>query len=97
MARRKQRVREQVLEQAMSDVADREDYYGNPLINHARVSTLMAAYQRCKGDTPPDSPIDSIIFQILTNVARLIETPSHQPAWENIAGYAAIGAEVSNG
>lgn len=82
-----------VLNQVIKDVKDREALYGSPIVNHSRVAILISAYQECKGDK--FEPVDSIMFQILSNIARLIETPDNKAAWENIAGYAAIGHEVT--
>lgn len=84
----------QVLNQAIADVKDREPIYGPADVNHARVARLWAAYCNCKANPNEVDPVDSIMFQILTNIARLIETPSHKGSWDNIAGYAGIGYEV---
>jgi hypothetical protein len=84
-----------VLEQAIKDVAERESTYGKPSVNHARIARLWAAYQSCKANRDVVAPIDSVMFQLLTNIARLIETPNNKEAWDNIAGYAGIGWEVS--
>ena len=89
-----------MLEQAISDVADREGYYGDPQINHWRIAKLMEAYMEAKAVTNKGvfvpSAVDSVAFQIITNLARLMETPNHKPAWENIAGYSGIGYEVTS-
>jgi hypothetical protein len=91
---KKLRPREEVLHQALTDVADREGVYGPPLQNHQRIAILLEAYQRALG-RPYIEPVDSILFQILTNIARLMETPGHKQTWDNIAGYAGIGYEVT--
>lgn len=101
MARKKQRrgrkpkaLRITVLEQAIADVSDREGTYGPPLDNHLRVATLMLAWRQISPHGI--GPLDSIIFQIMTNVARIAQTPGYKGSWDNIAGYAAIGYEVTN-
>lgn len=92
--KKKQTLKENVLTQALADVKEREARYGDPLINHTRVVTLWSAWEACKAPGAPVQPLDSIVFQILTNLARIAETPNHKGAWDNIAGYAGVGYEV---
>lgn len=95
MSRKKaHKPREEVLLQALEDVTDREETYGPPLLNHTRIAIMFSAWQSCKSPDAPVTPLDSIVFQILTNLARLAQTPEHKGTWDNIAGYSAIGYEV---
>jgi len=91
--RKATRPREEVLQQALLDVADREGVYGDPLVNHQRIAILWLAWDQLTGFR--NTPFDVVVKEILKNGARLVETPNHKGSWDNIAGYAAIGYEVT--
>lgn len=88
--------RASVLTQALDDVEDRNGIYGDAKVCHMRIAHLCKAWNEIKADGGEVTPLDIVVYHILTNLARIAETPNHKGAWENIAGYAGVGYEVAS-
>jgi len=83
-----------ILERAADAVFnDRQENYGHPSRNFARIASLWNAYLSQYGTTKIASE-DVAIMMILMKVARLIETPDHEDSIVDIAGYAEAYARM---
>lgn len=70
----------------------RNQAYGNPSDNQRAIADLWRAYLSGVS-TLRDS--DVAVLNILQKIARLQNSPDHEDSWVDIAGYAAVGYEVS--
>lgn len=70
--------------------ADRAAIYAPPRIDFGRAARLKAVVAEC-----PDPLARHVLEMILVKVARLIQTPTHEDSWLDIAGYANCGLEVT--
>ena len=70
----------------------RNDAYGSPSANQKAIANLWRAYLSGV-DELRDS--DVAVLNILQKIARLQQSPAHHDSWVDIAGYAAVGYEVS--
>lgn len=88
-----------LLDAAKAAVADRGLNYGKPEDNFRRIADLWNVYLngRAAGPAAPITPVDQTIMMVLMKVARLQNTPTHLDSWTDLAGYAACGAEITNG
>jgi hypothetical protein len=83
-----------ILRQAETLVSnDRELVYGPPRLNQQRIADLYNAYWKHRDGEFTVS--DVVIFAILTKIARLIQSPGNLDTWVDIAGYSALGGELS--
>ncbi|MGA0895461.1 MAG: DUF6378 domain-containing protein [Ilumatobacteraceae bacterium] len=71
---------------------DRNATYDEPLDNFLRIAALWSAYLNV-----PIGPADVAVLNVLQKVGRLMHTPGHVDSWVDIAGYAACGADVTQG
>lgn len=85
--------KEELLDAAKATVATRGDSYGTPLENMRDIAELWSMYL--------PQPVDAWevpILNILQKIARLRKNKgAHLDSWVDIAGYAAVGAEVMDG
>ncbi|MCW4115629.1 DUF6378 domain-containing protein [Aurantimonas sp. MSK8Z-1] len=87
-----------LLDAAKAAVADRGLNYGKPEDNFLRIAGLWNIYIRdTKGVSAMLNPADIAALMVLMKVARLSNMPAHLDSWTDIAGYAACGAEITNG
>ncbi len=84
--------RKELLQQALSAVAERPTAYGTPENNFRRIAALWTAFH---DDGRVYSLADVASMLVLLKQARLKETPGHPDSWVDTAGYAACGAEVA--
>ena len=82
--------RNEVLDAAKATVCDRQDIYGKPENNFLAIANAWGTYLGF-----PLSAYDVCIMMILLKVARAKTSPSHTDNLIDIAGYAALAAEVS--
>ena len=73
---------------------DRQENYGHPSRNFARIARLWNAYLQGYYSDVNISNEDVAIMMILMKVARLIETPDHEDSIVDIAGYAEAYARM---
>ena len=86
-----QRLRRDVLAAADHLVSDeRADQYGDATQGFTRIAHLWSAMFETQF-----TPADVAAAMILVKVARLGHDHTHIDSWTDIAGYAALGAEVS--
>ena len=84
--------REQILAKAEELVNGvRATHYGDAYLNHERIAKLWSVVLG----------VDITVAQVYLclnqlKVSRLIETPTHEDSWVDIAGYAALAAEKWN-
>jgi hypothetical protein len=78
------------LELADEIVRDRRAAYGSPDANYHRLSGLWSAV--LETDV---SALETVLCCVQMKVARLVNDPLHEDSWVDIAGYAAIGFEIS--
>jgi len=83
--------RELCLELAIGAVKSRPDSYGSPKTNFQDIARLWNSVQFASVYEPENVAL----FMILVKVARLMNDPSHEDSWIDIAGYAACGYEVT--
>jgi hypothetical protein len=70
--------------------SDRQNTYGDPLINHQRIADLWSVYLGNKV-----TPSQVALCLCLVKIARLMETENHLDSFIDLAAYAAIAGEVS--
>jgi len=92
--------REQLLAEAEQAVmGDRNEAYNKgsttPLSNMQTQADLMQAYLNGRGTRGVLGPTDSVAFGLCIKLARLASNPNHHDSWVDVAGYAAVGYEVS--
>ncbi len=68
----------------------REDDYGIPENNLKKIAVMWGAYLGRHV-----SPADVAVMMVLLKAARLANNTHHADSWVDIAGYAAIGAEIT--
>jgi hypothetical protein len=90
-------VRQQVLDSAGRAInGARAADYGNPEDNLGRIAALFTAFLNGRVDSAADVTAAEVsLLMILVKVARLQASPDHTDSWVDLAGYAAIGAEVA--
>jgi hypothetical protein len=89
------RKRSEVLEAADAAInGPREDDYGSAGSSFQRTANLLNAAGFGRNDGPTIAS-DVAIIMVLLKIARLGNSPSHEDSWIDIAGYAALGAEVA--
>lgn len=69
---------------------DRADDYGDAADNHARIGRLWA---EVLGHEVAAWQVAACMAMV--KVSRIVQTPEHADSWVDMAGYAGIGAEVS--
>ena len=81
----------EMLEKAIAIVADRGEQYGSAKSNLDRVAALWSVWLHV-----PVVASDVAIMNILQKMARIESNGGdHEDSWIDIAGYAAIGAEIA--
>ena len=70
----------------------RNENYGTAEQNFSRIAALWTAY-RDNGEMYTTADVANMM--ILLKVSRLNESPNHLDSWIDIAGYSALGAEVT--
>ena len=82
--------RKEALETAAALVhGDRQNDYGTPQENFARIAAL---WEPIFGRAVTPGEVALALTQL--KIARLIHTPTHADSWVDAAGYIAIGAEL---
>src|SRR5699024_3678516 len=82
--------RKETLETAAALVhGDRQNDYGTPQENFARIAAL---WEPIFGRAVTPGEVALALAQL--KIARLIHTPTHADSWVDAAGYIAIGAEL---
>lgn len=85
------RIRDSVLDTAGLIInGDRAKEYGNAFDSFERIATMWSALL-----DQPVSPSQVARCMIALKLSRLTETATHVDSWVDIAGYAALGAEVA--
>ncbi len=83
--------KEEVLDKAKQLISnERVKHYGPPKKNFARIAKLWSVILEREVTS---EQVALCLSQL--KIARLIETPSHEDSWVDLAGYAACGGEVS--
>jgi hypothetical protein len=94
-------MRTEVLETANKlIIGDRQDDYGTPQQNFDTIGELWTTYLRAVGLAPHTKRItapDVAAMLSLLKLARIASSPSKEDNWIDLAGYAALGGEVSHG
>ena len=70
--------------------ASRDEMYGDPRTNHQRIADLWSVILGVEVDAD-----EVILCMIAVKMSRLIKTPEHEDSWVDIAGYAALGGEIT--
>lgn len=70
--------------------SDRNAIYGEPGENMARIAALWSDFMGVQFTST-----DVVAFMALVKLSRIAKTPDHRDSWIDLAGYAAIGAEVA--
>jgi len=69
----------------------RQDQYGRPIDNHRRIAAIWGAITGYEY-----TPQEVAAMMIGLKLARLANKMSHEDTWMDIAGYAALGWEMSD-
>lgn len=86
--------RKELLEEAAKITnGERQDHYGTPEDNFARIAALWNAYL----GKPYLAVQDVAAMMILLKTARIAADPKHLDSWVDIAGYASCGGEIVSG
>lgn len=92
-------MRDQILEQAKTLIStDRADQYGDARDTHYRIGLMWEALlgePECTCCPPVITPADVALMMICVKIVRAKRNPSYADSWIDIAGYAALGAEMS--
>lgn len=93
--------RKEILETAAKCVCgDREQDYGSPENNFARIAALWEVYLRDKvipfGKGIVIDPEDVAAMLVLLKIARIASGHAKDDNWIDIAGYAACGGEIES-
>jgi len=84
--------RQDVLDNAAEYItAARDEVYGDPLTNHQRIADLWSPILGI--DVQPE---EVVLCMIAVKMSRLCKTPDHEDSWVDIAGYAALGGEITD-
>lgn len=84
--------RKEFLEKVGATVdGQREDDYGAPERNLQRIASLWGTYLEVVV-----RPGDVAAMMALLKIARLSQNIHHDDSWLDLAGYAAIGAEITS-
>ena len=70
--------------------SDRNAIYGEPIDNMTKIAALWTDYKGVEF-----TPGDVVALMALVKLARLAKTGNHRDSWIDLAGYAAIRAEVT--
>lgn len=75
---------------------DRDESYGDAAESFNRIAEFLnaAGFQQGGGKIVAS---DVAIIMSLVKIARLTNSPTHEDSWMDLAGYAALGAEVAIG
>lgn len=85
--------RNETLENAMKCVCgERQDQYGTPENNFARIASLWTAYLGVEV-----SSVDVAMMMALLKIARVKTGTATDDSFVDLAGYAACGAELKEG
>ena len=83
-----------VLEEAKDLIyGQRADDYGDAQSNFQRMADLVnPIIRKADGNL---TATDMALVMIQVKIARLQESPDHEDSWVDIAGYAALGAQIA--
>ena len=85
-----------LLDAAKSAVLDRENSYGSPQANFDRAAKIWNVILEGKlGDEHEISAVDVGMMMCALKLSRLIENPGHPDSAVDLAGYAAVLAEIA--
>ena len=83
--------RDEILDKAADLItASRDEMYGDPRTYHQRIADLWSVILGVEVDAD-----EVILCMIAVKMSRLIKTPEHEDSWVDIAGYAALGGEIT--
>lgn len=92
-------LRKELLDKAIEIIEGaRQEHYGSPEDNFARIAEYWQTYLRQTQLNPGGIYIgahDVAIMMVLMKVARLAADYLHDDSWLDIAGYAACGSECA--
>jgi hypothetical protein len=71
-------------------VEDRRQIYGQPENNLTRMADLASPLVGLQV-----TPIEAVLICIAQKMSRLVESPTHEDTWVDIAGWAACGYEIA--
>ena len=84
-------LRIEVLEEAKGLITgDREEDYGDPGSNFRCIADMWSTYL-----DHTIAPHDVAVMMILLKLSRVQTSPGKRDSWVDLAGYAALGAEVA--
>lgn len=84
--------RDELLDAAKATInGDRAHDYGSALLSFGRIADLWTAVLPVERAL---LPADVARAMVAMKLARLTHTPEHEDSWLDIAGYAALGAEL---
>ena len=85
--------REECLDTAKKLITgDRQDAYGPPSESFGDMAEIMNALGVGHGTL---TATDIVLFNIVQKLRRLSVTPNHTDSWVDLAGYAALGFEIT--
>lgn len=87
--------REECLDTAKSLITgDRQAAYGSPSESFDDMARILNALGVSSEDAPLTG-VDVVLFNIAQKLRRIAITPNHADSWVDLAGYAALGYEIT--
>ena len=84
----------EVLEEAIALIhGQRADDYGDAQLSFQRMADLVNPIIKKAGGNLTATDMSLVMIQV--KIARLQESPDHEDSWVDIAGYAALGAQIA--
>ena len=84
----------EVLEEAIALIhGQRADDYGDAQLSFQRMADLVNPIIKKAGGNLTATDMALVMIQV--KIARLQESPDHEDSWVDIAGYAALGAQIA--
>ena len=84
----------EVLEEAIALIhGQRADDYGDARLSFQRMADLVNPIIKKADGNLTASDMSLVMIQV--KIARLQESPDHEDSWIDIAGYAALGAQIA--
>lgn len=65
--------------------------YGSMRANHERIAAIWSVVLE-----RPVTPEQVALCMAGVKIARLVQSPNHEDSWLDLAGYAAVGAEIAD-
>ena len=80
-----------LLRELSKTLKQRGENYGTMRENHQRIADIWSVVLQS-----PITPEQVALCMAGVKMARLVQSPDHEDSWLDLAGYAAVGAEIAD-